>query len=546
MAGKGIVVVLYFLLILAVGLYSRRYSRRSPEDYFLGGRNLGPVLLFLTMAATNFSAFTIFGFSGAGYRVGYAFYPIMAFGTGFMAISFSFIGKKVYQLGREEGYITPSELIGRRYRSRFLQLLIFAVMVVFTLPYVAIQPISAGYTLESLLGIPYFWGGVLVMGVIVVYVFAGGFRGVVWTDAAQGAMMVLLMLLALFLVAAPQGGVIQANASAFQKYPELFSRPGGGNAFPLTLWFSYMLLWLLCDPLFPQLFQRFFAARTPRSLDITMLAYPAITGVLFLLPVAIGVIGRLYVPGLGAKEADKILPLVLQQVADNWLGALILTAGLAALMSTLDSQLLTLSSMFTRDLLSNSRDGKRQEWLGKLFVLLLAASGLAIAYRPPGTLLKIATETFTGLAVLFPTVVGGLYWPRATSLGGILSILTGEILVVLYALGWLPTFGFLSVIPILAVTTLVFVLCGLLQSPASTRKSLATRDSLQNKKSWRRTGLPFLVFGALFLLGIDFWAWGSDRPLILGFPWWVWYFLGLNVLVMAAMGWLLTEESKPR
>ena len=349
MFGKIAAILFYFLLILIVGLLSHRGSKKTAEDYFLGGRNLGPFLLFCTMAATNFSAFTIFGFSGAGYRTGYAFYPIMSFGTGFMALSFSFIGRRVYELGKEKGYMTPSELIGRHYQSRTLQLLVFLVMVIFTLPYIAIQPISAGYMLESLLGIPYFIGGTLVMAVIVLYVFLGGFRGVVWTDAVQGIMMVALMFLALLILAAPHGGLVQANLAAFQSHPELFSRPGTHNAFPVSIWFSYMLLWLLCDPMFPQLFQRFFVGKTFRSLQMTMLAYPAITGFLFLLPVTIGVIGHLSLPGLSGKETDKILPLLLARHADDWLGALILTAGLAALMSTLDSQLLTLSSMFTRD-----------------------------------------------------------------------------------------------------------------------------------------------------------------------------------------------------
>lgn len=539
---KSAAIIGYFLVILFIGLYSRKYSKNTPEDFFLGGRNLGPILLFFTMAATNFSAFTVFGFSGAGYRSGYAFYPIMAFGTGFMAITFSFIGKRVYELGKEKGYITPSELIGKHYKSRGLQLLVFAVMVIFTLPYIAIQPISAGYTLESLLGIPYFMGGTLVMAVIVFYVFLGGFRGVVWTDAVQGGMMIILMSVALFLLAAPHGGVVQANLTVFEKYPELYSRPGMGNAFPVSIWFSYMLLWLLCDPVFPQLFQRFFSAKNHRSLDLTMLAYPAICGFLFLLPITIGVIGRLSFPGLSGKEADKILPLLLSQQADNWLGALILTAGLAALMSTLDSQLLTLSSMFTRDAIANPKNGKKQEWLGKLFILVLAGAGLIIAYRPPSTILIIATEAFTGLAVLFPTVLGGLYWRKASSLGAILSILVGEALVVGYMLKLLPTFGFLPVVPVLMVTGLVFLVAPFFQSSRPFKEQISSWNIFKDEKTKKNTLISSVVFSALFFLGIDFWAWGSAVPLIVGFPWWVWYFVGLNLLVMVAMAWFLTEK----
>jgi SSS family solute:Na+ symporter len=541
MLEKALVVGAYFMAILFVGIYSRRYAEKTTEDFFLAGRSIGPVLLFFTMAATNFSAFTVFGSSGAGYRMGYSFYPIMGFGTGFMAITFSFVGKRVWELGITEGYMTPAELIGKQYQSRILRLLFFLVMVVFTLPYIAIQPISAGYTLESMLGIPYFAGAVIVMGVIVIYVFVGGLRGVVWTDVLQGGMMILLLVSTLLIVAAPHGGLIQANLSVLEKSPEFFSRPGPGNVFPIGIWFSYMLLWLLCDPLFPQLFQRFFAARDRRSLDVTMLLYPVITGFLFLLPVAIGVIGRLSVPGLEGKEADRILPLLMGTMANNWFGTLVLTAGLAALMSTLDSQLLTLSSMFTRDVTKEPLDEDKQRWMGKVFVLFLAVTGLAIAYDPPSTILKIATQTFTGLAVLFPTLIGGLYWGRASALGGILSILVGEALLIMYAVGWLPTFGFLPVVPILAVTSMVFVLVCILHS-----SKRGEREGFGNQRSrgagvGKRTIAAFIAFGILFLLGMDYWSWGSTTPFLLGFPWWVWYFVGLNGLLIVAMAVFLRD-----
>ena len=89
------IILTYFFITLIIGFHFNRQSRRrtgdSGVDFFLAGRSLRPLLLFVTMAATNFSAFTIFGLSGSGYRNGYAFYPLMAFGTGFMALTLSLI-----------------------------------------------------------------------------------------------------------------------------------------------------------------------------------------------------------------------------------------------------------------------------------------------------------------------------------------------------------------------------------------------------------------------------------------------------------------------
>ena len=161
------VLAAYFLVILVVGFVARTRWRSSPEDYFLSNRGLGPVVLLGTMAATNFSAFTVFGASGAGYRDGYAFFPIMGFGTGFMALSFWLIGHKIWEAGVKHRLITPPELITQLYQNRALSFLFALIMIVFTIPYLALQPMAAGYVLEALLGLPYFHGCLIVTGIIV-------------------------------------------------------------------------------------------------------------------------------------------------------------------------------------------------------------------------------------------------------------------------------------------------------------------------------------------------------------------------------------------
>jgi len=537
---KELVVVGYFALLLGIGALARRRARGTADDYFIASRSLPPLVLFLTMAATNFSAFTVFGFSGAGWRIGYAFYPIMAFGTAFMALSFYFIGRPVWKLGKERGLITPPEFIFDRFGSTTLRLLFFTVLTVFTLPYLAMQPMAAGYALEGLLGIPYLAGAALITAVMLLYTFFGGMRGVAWTDVFQGGALIVLLFVALGMIAAPFGGIAAANRAAAAQMPQLFSRPGMGDALGPGIWLGYMLLWLLCDPMFPQLFQRFYAARNERALGITMSLYPLITGTLFLLPVAIGVIGRLAFPSLPADTAsDKILPLLLEGYVPPVVEALVLTAALAALMSTLDSQLLTLSSMFTRDLVEplSKRGHHTSPWVGKLFVIGLALVGLAIAVRPPATFLTIATETFTGLAVLFPTVISGLYWRRATAKGAIASIITGEGLVIAYHFHALPSFGTLAVIPVVVITSVVLVTVSLGTRPhALARGPVSGRERPHLGWKW------IAIFAGMFILGNDFWNWGDGKLGPLGFPWWVWYFLGLCVL-LAVLFWVLTVRS---
>ena len=519
----------YLLVLLALGLMSRRGALPTHEGFFLAGRAVGPVLLLLTMTATNFSSFTVFGFSGAGYRIGYGYYPIMAFGTGFMALTFIFLGVPLWQAAKKLGAVTPPELIRLRFGNAPLHAAYLVVMVVFTLPYLALQPMGAGYALKGLLGIPYVWGVAVVTAVGVGYVLLGGMKADVWTDALQGIVMLVVMLAVFLGVAGALGGFASANRQAFARFPELFSRPGGGDALPMSIWFSYMALWFLCDPMFPQLFQRFLAARDSRSLKLTAALYPLITGFLFFLPVAVGVMGRLVLPDLAGNRTDQVLPLLVAKLLPPWLGAVAMAGGLAALMSTMDSQLLTLGSMVVRDggtLLAprpSPVTGSRRLLPRKeLIIVLLAGAGLALAIKPWAPILEIATETFTGLAVLFPVTLAAVYWRKTNPWAGLASILVGEALVVLYHFKLLPAFGLLPVVPV-TVSTAAVLIAGSLLWPARGLEPLARPTA----RGWRWAA----VFGIVFLLGNDFWAWRRATPFWLALPSWLWYYVALTLLL---------------
>lgn len=528
MSVKIAVLVTYFLVVLLIGFIARTHWRSSPENYFLADRKLGTGVLLGTMVATNFSAFTVFGTSGAGYRDGYAFFPIMGFGTGFMALTFWILGRKIWLVGREHGVVTPPEMIRAVYGSPLLSFIFAVVMIVFTVPYLALQPMAAGYALEEVVGIPYLNGCLLVTGVIVLYTLRGGLRAVAWTDLFQGALMAVLLAISLILVAQYHGGFTIANQKVMATNPELFSRPGGLGRYTLAMWFSYIMLWFFCDPMFPQLFQRFFTAQSDKTISRMMLFYPSVCTVVFFMPVAVGVLGHLSFPHLVGKQADRILPMVVTLVSGDIMSALIIACGLAALMSTMDSQLLTLSSIFTQDIVPLLA-GKHMKGyaMGRVFVIFLSLAGLALAYKPPATILQIATQTFTGLAVLFPTVIFGLYLKRVKALPAILSILCGEGTMLLYYFKLIPTGAFLPVVPVMIVTSSVY-LCihGLL---------LWREGALRIKMpAWMCDPYLYLFLGN-FVLALDFWAWGKSHPQWAGMPLWLGYFVILSALQTVLM-----------
>ena len=462
----------YLILSLWIGVAGYRSQKDTAEDYFLANRSLGAIVLFFTLSATNFSAFFFLGFAGSGYRIGLSYYPMMAWGTGFAALTFYYIGDRVWRLGKQFNLITPAELIDNRLPNKSLKLIFLGVMVIFTLPYLTLQPIGAGYLLENLSEgqIPYFLGATALTGAIVVYVCIGGMKSVALTDVFQGILMFVLMILAVVAIANSLGGISTANQAVFDLKPELFSRQGIDNFFTQKKWFSYMCLWTFSLPMLPQMFMRFYTPKTAVSLKIATVFYPIITTILFICPVVIGVWGHLAFPDLVGEASDRIFPMMLNEYTSKWLASLIMVGALAAFMSTLDSQLLALSSMLTRDIytayIRPQASLTEQTLVGRLLIVALAIIGLILAYQPPESILVLATEAFTGLAVLFPTVIAALYGTNVSSIGCCCSILVGEVILIGFQTGIIPasfTFGFLPVIPILAVSSLIVVLGNLIK-----------------------------------------------------------------------------------
>jgi solute:Na+ symporter, SSS family len=451
-------VILYFIVLLTLGYFAHKLTKKTPQDYFLANRSFGPMILFFTLIATNFSAFTFLGFAGSSYKYGLGQYGIMGFGTAIMAIMFYVIGRKVWKLGKEKDYITPPELIGRHFNSTSLRLLFMGVMVVFTIPYLATQAIGAGILIQNMTAISWQIGAAITMIVIMFYVLSGGMRGSGWTDVIQGVIMILALTFAVVFVAVSLGGFEAANTAAFNAKPELFTRPGGDGYFMFQMWFSFMILWIFADPMFPQIFSRFYTAKNEKSLKTAMILYPLVVSFLFLFPVLIGVWA--HGAGIVPENTDNVLPLMVEKYAGP-VYSFVMIGALAALMSTADSQLLSLSTMLSHDIPFRKRRISEIN-LGKIIVVLLtffAIIFVIIGYDPNvgimGTLVK---TTFSGLAVLCPVTIAVLYWKKVTKWGCISSIIVGEISVFLFQYNVLPSFGFLPAIWAVLIAIVVLVL----------------------------------------------------------------------------------------
>ena len=430
----GLILAIYLAISIGIGIYGRS-KEDSAEDYFVASRKINPWILFCTLAATNFSAFFFLGFSGASYRAGWGFYGIMAMGTSLVGLSILLLGVPIHKLGKEKGYVTPPELITGETNSKYLGWLYATVLVVFTLPYLATQPMGAGILLETLSGgeIPYFTGALLLTCVMIIYLVLGGMKSSAMTDVFQGILMFTILIIFVFgfFFHEDIGGFSEAGQSLWENKPEKFVREGN---FTWEIILSYTILWPITVPMFPQLFSRFYIAEDDKAIRTAAWLYPTVIPILFLFPVIIGVYGNIvdFDHTLSKAESDNILPLVLTEYAPLWAGAIVCVGAIAAFMSTADSQILAMSSIITKDGLPAVTEirEENEKQIGRILIIILAIIGLVLAYDPPDTIFDIVSQAFTGLAVLFPTTVAVLYWDRVKANSCIISIIAGEILVV--------------------------------------------------------------------------------------------------------------------
>lgn len=466
-----VVIVLYLAVLAGIGAYTYSRTGRDPVSYFLAERGLGTLVLTFTLLATLLSAFTFLGVPADAYTHGLGIFLGVGITDAFISVLFFYFGYRLWHAANRFGFVTPSEFFGHRFNSPLLALLYSLSALLFTAPYISIQIIGGGRLIETLSdgAIPYLPAAIVMASIILVYVLFGGMRAVAWTDTLQGILMLVGILLAFVLTAITitNRGGLGAIAPADTDLSAWFALPGPTGRWTWQGLIGYQLLIFMAVPLFPQVFQRFYTAKSPAVFKKMMVVWPLLVLLLFFPAVLIGVWGRAFFPDLA--NADQIMPLMLGEILPGAIAAVVITATIAALMSTADSQLLTTSSLFTRDVyaryINPDITPTREGVVGRISVAVIAIISFVIAVNPPGVIAEIATWSFQGSAMLFPTLVAGLYWRRCTRAGAVAGTLVSMGLTIGFLSGLLPgawALGWIPVIPSVVVGTGVLVVVSLL------------------------------------------------------------------------------------
>jgi Na+/proline symporter len=205
----ALALALYAIVVLGVGALATRRASKDPAEYFLAGRGLGSVVLFMALFGTNCTAFVLIGIPGQAYRDGIATFfanaPAIALGVPW---TFWLIGRPARRLGLALGALTPAELYARRLGSRAVGVLLFGVYTLYTLPYMVTAVQGASVALATATGgaLSPTVAGTGVLAVALVYTSLGGMRATAWTNVVQGTLFLAFVVAALFVYANGVGG----------------------------------------------------------------------------------------------------------------------------------------------------------------------------------------------------------------------------------------------------------------------------------------------------------------------------------------------------
>lgn len=422
-----IVLGLYLSLLLGVALGSHRLFRGTGEDWFLATRTIGPLLLLGSLFGTHMTAFSLLGASGEAYHRGVGVFALMASSSAVVVpLVFFLLGPRVWRLGRRNGYVTQVDLVRDRWGSSALGTALFVALVLLLVPYLLIGVKGGGITLREITGgaAPEWLGSALLCLIVLVYVWAGGARGTAWANALQTVVFTLLGGLAFWVVVGKAGGLGAALDRVAAERPDLLV-PGAAIR-PLEL-ASYMLV-PLSVATFPHLFLHWLTARDERTFRLPIVAYPVGVAAVWLPSVMLGVLGAVQVPGLEGPASSSVLVRMIRDHAGDALSGLLAAGVFAAVMSSLDSQSLALSSLFTRGVVrhyAGPEPGPRREvLLGRLFAAGVLGVALLLSLVVDRSIFRMGIWSFSGFTALAPLIFAAVWWRRATRAGAWCCLVT--------------------------------------------------------------------------------------------------------------------------
>lgn len=500
MSGRQIailaILVGYMVINAFVGVWVSRASARKNsssgflQNYFVGGRTMGGVVLAMTLVATYTSASSFLGGPGlaASWGLTQSWVAAIQIGTAFLTLGI--VGKKLGMISRRIKAVTISDYLRARYKSPAVDIICSIMLVVFFITQMIAQFKGGATLLQSVTGLSYISALVLFSAVVIIYTSLGGFKAVVITDTIQGFIMACGTFLLLFFVIRAGGGmenILEYNAANNPGWDLIGKGPYGADIAALRP--GYLIsFWVLVGVGvlgLPQTAVRSMGFKDTESLHKAMIWGTVVVGILM---IGMHFAGTLALPLVGEEQlanTDSIIPYVVNKYMPVWAAGLFLAAPLAAVMSTVDSLLILASATILKNLYItyiakkdvvdavradqdenadvNESTEKKLRLGSFALTIVLGVIVFLLAMNPPSILVWINLFAMGGLeATFFWPLIGGLYWKRGSSAACIASIICGVSTFVFFNLNKIAPFGIHEIVLGLLAGGIAYFVVGML------------------------------------------------------------------------------------
>lgn len=471
-----IILITMFVYLAGMVLIGVAYNRKSSggaDEFFLGGRKLGPLVTAMSAEASDMSSYLLMGLPGLAYLCGLAEVSWTVIGLAIGTyLNFLLVARRLRRYSDGIGAITIPDYFTRRFHDKKAMLSCIAalVIVIFFIPYTASGFKAVGTLFSSLFGWDYHAAMLIGAAVIVLYTVLGGFLAVSTTDLIQSIVMTIALIVIVIFGIQSAGGWanVVENAKALPGYLNLSQGydPATGTEGTFNL-FSIVstLAWGLGYFGMPHILLRFMAIRKEEEVKISRRIASVWVVVSMAIAVLIGVIGLAVsktgaIPQLATSSESETIIIQLANLMSRHsvllaiVGGVVLSGILAATMSTADSQLLAAASSVSKDLLQDFFHVKISEKAAiiaaRVTVICIALVALILAWNPNSSVFRVVSFAWAGFGAAFgPVVLFSLFWKRMNRWGAFAGILCGGAMVFIWKFLIAPLGGVLAVYELL-------------------------------------------------------------------------------------------------
>jgi len=431
--------VIYVGIVLAIGVYAY-LSTKSATDYFLGGRNLSPAVSAISAGASDMSGWVLLGLPGYAYMAGLeAFWITLGLTIG-VAANWMLMAKRlrIYTVILDDAVTIPAYLQRRFGDAKpWLKIIASVSILLFFLFYVGSGLIAGGKLFNAVFGLDYVVAVLTGVVLILFYTLFGGFLAVSWTDVFQGLLMLAALIAVPVMVVSVAGGLGGFGDQVRAINPELldiFTNASGESL--STLQIISLLGWGFGYFGLPHVLARFKAIRSADEVGVATVIGVSWSFIGYLMAILVGLCGVVYLAN-PLVDSERVFIELTSVIFHPLVAGVLLAAILAAIMSTVDSQLLVCSSTLAEDLYPMlAKQPLTQEMrlkIGRIAVVAMALMATVLAMKPDSKVLDVVSYAWAGLgASLGPSILLSLYWRSMTAAGALAGVVTGGATVIIW------------------------------------------------------------------------------------------------------------------